>query len=203
MLAVLPGKIRSPANDQQRIKDQPALHFTSPTNLRTRADSAQSFPRPNLTKRLAILLKVRHGEVVDLVLLQERIRLHVGFETKQPAKLSGRNGAGPVCFERQAFKRRARQIRPLRFQSCAMSSGSSNVISMALQSLSQGTARSPHARFRSRHETLFAPNASDTAPTDDLKGCRFRGEPVSHAEAFRGAGLVFATVGIFTRSSLP
>ena len=83
----------------------------------TRADSALSFPRPNLTERLAILLKVRHGEVVDLVLLQERIRLHVGFETKQPAKLCGRNGTGPVCFECQAFKRRARQIRPLRFQS--------------------------------------------------------------------------------------
>ena len=36
-----------------------------------------------------------------------------------------------------------------------MSSGSSNVIRMALPSLSQGTALSPHARFRSIMRQFF------------------------------------------------
>jgi hypothetical protein len=33
----------------------------------TRGHSGLSFPRPNLTERLAVLLEILHGEVVDFV----------------------------------------------------------------------------------------------------------------------------------------
>jgi hypothetical protein len=50
--------------------------------LHTQVDSVLSFPRPNLTERLAILLEVGHGEIVDLVLLQKAVHLHARLETK-------------------------------------------------------------------------------------------------------------------------
>ena len=66
ILVVLPGKIRLPANDQQRITDQQYLIFL---RHEPRGPTHAELLRPNLTERLAILLKILHGEVVDFVLL--------------------------------------------------------------------------------------------------------------------------------------
>jgi hypothetical protein len=69
-----PYQLSCPANSDyppmisQRIADQQYWIFLR-HEPRTRADSGLSFPRPKLTERLAILLKILHGEVVDFVLL--------------------------------------------------------------------------------------------------------------------------------------
>lgn len=44
---------------------------------------------PNLPGRFAILVEVGCREVIDFVLLQKVVHLHAGFETEQPAKLTG------------------------------------------------------------------------------------------------------------------
>jgi hypothetical protein len=61
ILAVLPCKIRSPANDQQMMADQPdgiLLRHEPCMGARLNAE----LPCPNLTERLAILLKPKNGD---------------------------------------------------------------------------------------------------------------------------------------------
>src|SRR5580658_9682119 len=66
--AVLPGKLRLPAND--RSENRRSTVLDSPSSRTTHAGRpGLSFPRPKLTERFAILLKILHGEVVDFVLL--------------------------------------------------------------------------------------------------------------------------------------
>jgi hypothetical protein len=55
------------------------------------ADSVLS--RPQLTERFTVLLEIRYREVADFMLLQERVDLHARCETKEPAKLGGREGS--------------------------------------------------------------------------------------------------------------
>jgi hypothetical protein len=93
------------------------------------ADSVLSHPQ--LTERFAVLLEIRYREVVDFMLLQEIVDPHARCETKEPTKLGGREGPGPVCFEGQAFQGSPRQVLPSGPSPRAMSSGSSNVICMA------------------------------------------------------------------------
>lgn len=64
-----------------------------------------SLSRPELTERLAIVLEVRRREVVDFVRLQEGVHLHARFETKKLARLSGWEGLGSICFQRETIER--------------------------------------------------------------------------------------------------
>jgi len=64
----------------------------SATTSISRAGSALSLSRAELTKRFAILLEVRGREVVDLVLLRKGVHLHPRSESEEPANLSGCDG---------------------------------------------------------------------------------------------------------------
>jgi len=85
----------------------------SATTTISRTGSALSLSRAELPERFAILLEVRRSKVEDVVLLQKGVHLHPCFESKEPAKLGGGDGLGPVRFKCQAFERGAGQVLPL------------------------------------------------------------------------------------------
>jgi hypothetical protein len=77
------------------------------------------------------------------VLLQEGIHLHACVETEKPAKLSGCERMGSVCFQCQTLERCSRQVFHLDSSPCPMSSGSSNVIRIPVYLEPIMSARSP------------------------------------------------------------
>ena len=102
--------------------------------------SVLSLSCPKLAERFAVLLEVSRGEVVHLVLLQKRIHLHPRLEAKEPAKLSSREGVGPICFERQTLERSPGQVLPLGSELLhdVLGQFQCNLHASAFTSLSQG-----------------------------------------------------------------
>jgi formate hydrogenlyase transcriptional activator len=108
-----PGNIRELQNFIER-----SVVLTSGTELRAPVAELTSQKLPDIgTHTLA------DAERAHIIATQQSARRgrRLGEQGRrifeQPAKLSGRKRIGPACFEREAFKRAARQIRPLRFQS--------------------------------------------------------------------------------------
>ena len=93
-----------------------------------RAGSVLSLSHSEPAESLAVLFEISGRVAVDFVLLQKGVHLHSRFEAKQPPKLRCGKRVRPVCFQRQALERGARQVLPLDSGSSAMSSGSSNLI---------------------------------------------------------------------------
>ena len=77
--------------------------------------SGLSLCHPELAESFPVLFEICGRVVVDLVLLQEGVHLHSHFEAQQLPRLRGGKCVRPVCFERQALERRARQILPRGF----------------------------------------------------------------------------------------
>ena len=96
--------------------------------------SVVSLSCPKLTEGLAVLLQVRRGEVVHLVLLQKHIHPHPRLETKQPSKLSCREGWDLYASSARLSSAALGTSFHLDLSSCMMSSGNSNVICMAVPS---------------------------------------------------------------------
>ena len=88
----------------------------SATITMKRAGSGLSLSHSELAESLPILFEISGRVVEDFVLLQKGIRLHSRFEAKQPPKLRSGKRVRPVCFERQALARGARQVLPPGFE---------------------------------------------------------------------------------------
>src|SRR5580704_9017255 len=82
-----------------------------------RAGSVLSLSHSELAESLAILFEISGRVAVDFVLLQKGVHLHSRFEAKQPPKLRRDERVRPVCFERKALERGARQVLPPGFES--------------------------------------------------------------------------------------